>query len=77
MSITAVNRNDDPETSDEEGGEKEVEDAESGLSRREQEEAKEKARRAKLERQPTGRVVGVIRRAWRPYVFLLLLLYRL
>lgn len=56
-------RNDDPDISEgEEGG---VEIDEDRLSKREEVRAREKAERKRLESQPTGRVVGVIKRGWR------------
>ena len=57
-------KNDDPDQSDEEGDQEEL-DAEDRLARREEKEAAAKARTVKAEAQPTGKIVGVIRRAWR------------
>jgi exosome complex exonuclease DIS3/RRP44 len=63
--ITATQKNDDAEDSEEEEEEADdVLDKESKLIRAEAERSKQ----ASNEKQPTGRVVGVIKRNWRTYV---------
>lgn len=54
---------DNPDEEDEE-----AEAADAKANRRIEKETKRKAAVAKKERQPTGRVVGIVKRAWRPYV---------
>ncbi|EPQ31086.1 uncharacterized protein PFL1_01275 [Pseudozyma flocculosa PF-1] len=63
----AALRNDDVEGSDGEGGNEE-DDEEARLARKEQADAEANARSTKGEPQPTGKVVGIVRRNWRSYV---------
>ena len=60
----ATLKNDDPDQSDEEGG-NEVDDVEERLAKREERETKAKVLQSRAERQPTGKVVGIIKRGWR------------
>lgn len=60
-------RNDDAEASEDEGGAG-LDDEEARIARREAREAAAVARANKAERQPTGVVVGIIKRNWRAYV---------
>lgn len=54
---------DNPDEEDEE-----AEAADASANRRIERETKQKATLVKKEKQPTGRVVGIVKRAWRPYV---------
>lgn len=62
----AALKNDDAEGSDGEGGADD--DIESRLARKEAADAEANARSARGEPQPTGKVVGIVRRNWRSYV---------
>ncbi|KAG8908746.1 exosome catalytic subunit dis3 [Tulasnella sp. 403] len=60
----AALKNDDPDNSENEDGDG-VDDQEAKLSKREEKATK---KTPKVEKQPTGKVVGVIKRNWRAYV---------
>jgi exosome complex exonuclease DIS3/RRP44 len=66
-SILATLKNDDAEDSDEEGDDLLVHEHESKVFRA------ERTKKPPTEKQPTGRVVGVIKRNWRAYVSSLIL----
>ncbi|KAN0065804.1 exosome catalytic subunit dis3 [Thecaphora frezii] len=61
----AALRNDDAEGSDGEGGN---DDDEARIAQKEKADAEANARSTKGEPQPTGKVVGIVRRNWRSYV---------
>ena len=60
--LVAAQRNDNPDDSASEGG---PSDEEEDVDRRERRAARDTAERSPKEKQPTGRVVGVMKRNWR------------
>lgn len=63
-----VELKDDDAESDHEGDEKEARRREAVLEARERENARGTAKANPMEKQPTGKVVGINKRNWRPYV---------
>lgn len=63
--LAAALKNDDADDSEGEGDSGDAAITERKLAEREMKEARDTARRNPLEKQPTGRVVGIIKRNWR------------
>ncbi len=59
---------DDDADSDDDEAEKEARRKEAIVEQRERENARGVAKQNTLEKQPTGKVVGIIKRSWRPWV---------
>ncbi len=66
ISSTVALRDDDAESSDDDGDERDARRREAVLEARERENARGTAKANPVEKQPTGKVVGIIKRNWRP-----------